>query len=178
MPIYMCIHTYIYICSIYICSILQKIPSCGLELFNFCSKDLQFRKGLLQRRNLICTLSEQKSPREQPDFHAYTWQDILPSCHILSQIAHFHTCSCGTSSASMKAPFEGMLLFFCPLRFMAILSVCLCHSRGLMKASFRQLQFLKGTNYASSPASLPAMNAFRNQWSFHMADGSLGLSST
>lgn len=48
----------------------------------------------------------------------------------------------------------------------------------LMKASFRQLQFLKGTNYASSPASLLATNAFRNQWSFHMADGSLGLSST
>lgn len=97
----------------------------------------------------------------------------------LAQVAHFYTCSWGAFSASTQTPFEGMYLvvFFAQLNSQTFFQAASATQMFLMKA-FRQLQFLKGTNYASSPASLPAMNAFRNQWSFHMADGSLGLSST
>ena len=70
------------------------------------------------------------------------------------------------------------MIFFAQLNSQTFFQAASATRVFLMKASFRQLQFLKGTNYASSPASLPAMNASRNQWSFHMADGSLGLSLT
>ena len=68
--------------------------------------------------------------------------------------------------------------FFAQLNSQSFFQAASATQVFLMNASFRQLQFLKGTNYASSPASLSAVSAFRNQWSFHMADGSLGLSST
>lgn len=140
-------------------------------------------KGLIIQKGAIT--------KEEPYLHTFWTENFLraarfPCIHIagsdLSWVAHFYTCSCGTQTAQ-KTPVEGMLVYFLPswihgLFFFFFFQAASATQVFVMKASFWQLQFLKGTNYASSPASLPAMNAFRNQWSFHMADGSPELSST
>lgn len=153
---------------------MSKIPPYGLALFTF-----NFKGPIIQKRTITKEEPCLHSFRTENSLTAGTFKCIHTAGSDLSRVVHFCTCSCGTFSASTQAHFEGVWWgFFAQLNSQTFFQAASATQVVLMKASFRQLQFLKGTNYASSPASLPAMNAFRNQWSFHMADGSLGLSST